>query len=183
MRRVLAIAFVLLVLSACASTERPEGIVERWLLALNQGAAGRAGRYADPPTSRSILPGYATSDPGRLEIVEVGSAERTACSWEVPFRVERVDGREIRGVAISQLCPTASAKPIAAIELRDIPDGVFPSDGGSSFGSDRAVVWAIAVALGLGILFLGEGLMRLTRRTVVSSDASRVGSRRGGDDA
>jgi hypothetical protein len=36
-----ALAFVVLVLPACASTERPEGLVERWLVSLNQGAAGR----------------------------------------------------------------------------------------------------------------------------------------------
>ena len=107
----LALIGVILALPACGGRSRPEGVVERWLLALNQGAAGTAGRYADPPTSRLILPGYAASDPGRLEIVEVGAAQRTECSWDVPFRVVRVDGREIRGFAIIDNCPTAYPKP------------------------------------------------------------------------
>lgn len=180
-RGVLAAALLLLVLPGCASRERPEGIVERWLLALNQGTAGRAGRYADPPTSRLILPGYAASDPGRLDIVEVGAAQRTECSWDVPFRVVRVDGREIRGFAIIDICPTASPKPIAAVELQDVPNGVFPSEGGPSVGTDRPVMWVIAFVIGLGILFFGEGLMRLAGRTVIGSSASRVGTPGGGD--
>jgi hypothetical protein len=93
----------------------------------------------------------------------------------------RVDGREIRGFAIIDTCPTAYPKPIAAVELRDVPDAVFPSEGGPSVGSDRPVMWAIALAIGLGILFIGEGLMRLVGRTVIGSSASRVGTPRGGD--
>ena len=175
------LVFLLLGLTSCAGRERPEGIVERWLLALNQGAAGDAGRYADPPTSRLILPGYAASDPGRLDIAEVGAAVRKQCSWDVPFRVVRVDGREIRGFAIIDTCPTASPKPIAAVELRDVPNGLFPSEGGPSVGTDRPAMWAIALAVGVGILFIGEGLMRLAGRTVIGSSASRVGTPGGGD--
>jgi hypothetical protein len=182
-RATLIALMVVLSLPACGQRSRPEGLVERWLLALNQGAAGRAGRFAGPATSRLILPGYANADPGRLDVIEVGAAERIHCAFEVPFRVVDVDAHETRMFAVIDRCPSASLTPIAGVERRQVPLGVFPSEGGPSFGTDRAVVWAIAVALGLGILFLGDGLMRLTRRTVISSDASGVGSRRGGDDA
>ena len=184
MKRPALAALMIIALASCASQEqRPEGVVERWLLALNQGAAGRAGRYADPQTSRLILPGYATADPSRLDVIEVGTAERTHCAFDVPFRVVDVEGHETRMFAVIDLCPTASPTPIAGVERRAVPPGVFPSEGGSSFGTDRAVVWSIAVAIGLGILFLAEVVMKLVRRAApaISSQASGVGSERGGD--
>jgi len=63
-RRFWALAFVVLVLPACASTERPEGLVERWLVSLNQGAAGRPEEYAADDLSEQILPSFRTADPG-----------------------------------------------------------------------------------------------------------------------
>ncbi len=184
MRRPIFVTVLLMIaLSACGDRSRPEGTVERWLLALNQGAAGEPGRFASDQTSDQVLPHRGSMEPGRLDVIEVGAAERTRCSFDVPFRVVDLDGHETRMFAILQRCPTAFPKPIAAVERRDVPHGVFPSEGGSSFGTDRAVVWALAAAIGLGILFLGEGLMRLTRRTVISRHASGVGSPRGGDDA
>jgi hypothetical protein len=183
-RRALIVAVLVgLMLPGCSSQERPEGIVERWLLALNQGAAGRAGRFAAPTTSRLIVPGYATADPGRLDVIEVGTAERTRCSFDVPFRVVDVDGHETRMFAVIDLCPTASPTPIAGVERREVPPGVFPSEGGSSFGTDRAVVWSIAAAIGLAILLIAEVVMKLVRGAapVISSPPSGVGSERGGD--
>jgi hypothetical protein len=94
-----------------------------------------------------------------------------------------VGGHETRMFAVIDLCPTASPTPIAGVERREVPPGVFPSEGGSSFGTDRAVVWSVAVAIGLGILLMAEVVMKLVRGTapVISSPASRVGTERGGD--
>jgi len=164
-RTVLLALLLVVALSSCGDRSRLEGVVERWLLALNQGAAGRAGRYADPPTSRLILPGYAKADPGRLDAVEVGAAQKKDCSWEVPFRVVRIDGQEIRGFAIIRTCPTAPILPVSSVDLRPVPQGVFPSEGGPSVGTDYPAVWGFAVAIGLGILFIAEVAMRLLRRT------------------
>jgi hypothetical protein len=181
-RRVLAVAFVLLVLSACASTERPEGIVERWLLALNQGAAGEPGLYAPAQVSDAVLPGWEELDSGGFDVIEVGNASSimNVCDEGriVPFRVVPLDGEEVSDAA----CVVAS-RVVRLAEFSDLPARIFPSGGGPAIFEDRTSGWLIAVAIGLGILFLGEGLMRLTRRSVVSSDASGVGSRRGGDDA
>lgn len=182
-RTLLLVLLLILTLPSCDDRSRPEGIVERWLLALNQGAAGRAGRYADPPTSRLILPGYAKADPGRLDVVEVGMAERKDCSWDVPFRVIRLDGQTIRGFAIIRSCPTALIVPVSSVDLRPVPEGVFPSEGGPSVETERPGLWAIAVAIGLALLVVAEVLMRLVRRgaAVISSPDPGVGSERGGD--
>jgi hypothetical protein len=71
---IIAAALATLALSACAGQERPEGIVERWLLALNQGAAGEPDRYAPNAASEEILPGWEHLDPGELDVVEVARA-------------------------------------------------------------------------------------------------------------
>jgi hypothetical protein len=47
--------------SCAAQAQRPEGIVERWLVSLNQGAAGRPDLYAPDEVSELVLPGSSTS--------------------------------------------------------------------------------------------------------------------------
>ena len=166
MRRTVVLAFVLLfALPGCEGRSRPEGVVERWLLAINQGAAGRAGRYATPQTSRLILPGFSLADPGELDVVEVGEARRTECATEVPFRVVRLDGEEITGYASLADCPTAPITPIASVRLGPVPDDVFPSGGGSAFGTDRPAAWLVALLVGVGITLVGVALMELVHRT------------------
>ena len=165
-RRVLAAALLLLMLMlpGCSSQERPEGIVERWLLALNQGAAGEPERYTSDLYSERVLPDWSSKEPGQLDVIEVGPATRTGCSRVVPFRVVRLDGDEIRGFATFQLCPTAFPKPIGIVEFGGVPVGTFPSEGGSPVGTDRPVIWVIAGASGVVLLAVGEMLMRLARR-------------------
>jgi len=164
-RRVLLVTLIALMATpGCGDRIRPEGLVERWLLALDQGAAGNAGRYAEAPTSRKILPGYTNAEPGQLDVVEVGDAIRTECSWEVPFRVVRTDERELSGFAIIPTCATAPIRPILDVEFGVVPEGSFPSEGATSFGSDRALVWVVAIGIGLGLVIVGEALMRLVRR-------------------
>ena len=73
MRRALLVAVVALVAltSACSSEQRPEGITERWLLSLNQGAAGRPDRYAPDEVSEQVVPGWHDLDPGFLDVITV----------------------------------------------------------------------------------------------------------------
>jgi len=166
-RRTLPIALALLLaLPACGDRQRAEGIVERWLLAINQGAAGRAGRYATPQSSRLILPRYSVADPGELDLIEVGEGRSTECAYRVPFRVVRVDGEEITGDATFALCPTAPITPIAGVELGPVPEGTFPSEGGgSAFGTDRPAAWLVSLLVGIGIALAGVGLMEVVRRS------------------
>lgn len=166
MRRVvIAAVLAALAFSACASQERPEGIVERWLLALNQGAAGEPDRYAPIAASDEVLPGWQHLDPGELDVVEVampGTPREEACAagtrFVVPFRVVRVDGSQLRSGAC-----------VAGARVTQLTDGVgsadplFPSEGGSPIRGESAGVWGIAIGLGVALVVASEGLMRLVR--------------------
>ncbi|MCD6021440.1 MAG: hypothetical protein K0R20_1150 [Actinomycetia bacterium] len=165
MRRVVvAAALTTLVFSACASQERPEGIVERWLLALNQGAAGEPDRYAPNAASEEVLPGWEHLDPGELDVVEVARAGRTqgdACDGVtrvVGFRVVRLDGSQFRSVACVR-----GARVTQLTNRVGSTDLIFPSEGGAPIRDERAGVWGIAIGVGVALVIVGEGLMRLVR--------------------
>lgn len=166
MRRVvLAAVLTTLAFSACASQERPEGIVERWLLALNQGAAGEPDRYAPNAASEEVLPGWEHLDPGELDVVEVaraGTPREHACAagtrFVVPFRVVRVDGSQLRSGAC-----VAGARVTQLSNRAGSADPLFPSEGGPPIQGERAGVWGIALGVGVALVIVGEGLMRLVR--------------------
>jgi hypothetical protein len=61
----LAFTIVILAASSCAAQEHPEGIVERWLLALNQGSAGEPLRYADADVTDALVPEWRSAAPAR----------------------------------------------------------------------------------------------------------------------
>jgi hypothetical protein len=130
-RVVIAAVLTTLACSACASQERPEGIVERWLLALNQGAAGEPDRYASDAASEEVLPGWEQLDPGELDVVEVaraGTPREGTCAegtWFVPFRVVRLDGSQLRSVAC-----VAGARVTQLTERIGSADPIFPSEAG-----------------------------------------------------
>ena len=159
-----AVLLTLVFFSACASQERPEGIVERWLLALDQGAAGEPDRYAPNAVSDEVLPGWEHLDPGELDVVEVaraGTPQPDACEGGtrfVPFQVVRLDGSRFRS--------TACVSGNRVTQLTDrvgFTDATFPSEGGPPIRDDRAGVWGIAIGVGIALVILGEGLMRLVR--------------------
>jgi hypothetical protein len=175
MRRALVFGILLVTLAACTDRVRWEGHVERWLLSLNQGAAGQADRFAHEELSDRILPNAATGEPGRLDVIEVGSARRAACSFRVPFRVVRIDGVALEGFAVIQTCPTIPAHDIVDVELRSLPARTFPSEGGSAFRNTTALAWAAAIGIALGLVLLAELAMRLVHRRRVSPSEPRVG--------
>ena len=156
------VALVLLALASCSSQEqRPEGVVERWLLALNQGSAGQPGRYAPSEVSEAVLPGWENLDPGEFDVIEVGSSNAIGATCEgeiVPFRVVPIEGHELRDAA----CVVRSR--IAELtSIRGISGPVFPSEGGPAMAEDLSAPWLIAAGIGLLILLVAEGLMRLVR--------------------
>lgn len=166
MRRVvIAAALATMALSACAGQERPEGIVERWLLALNQGAAGEPDRYAPSAASEEVLPGWEHLDPGELDVVEVaraGTPRGDTCAEGtsfVPFRVVRLDGSQLRSAAC-----VASARVTQLTDRVGSTDPLFPSEGGPPIQDERAGVWGIAIGVGVGLVLVGEALMRVARR-------------------
>ena len=76
----------------------------------------------------------------------------------VPFRVVPLDGEEVSDAA----CVVGS-KITRLAELNDLPTRVFPSGGGPGIAEDRVSDRLIALAIGLALVIVGEGLMRLVR--------------------
>ena len=106
MKRALLVAVVALVAltSACSSEQRPEGITERWLLSLNQGAAGQPDRYAPDEVSEQVVPGWHDLDPGFLDVITVEPQVHSRSAGPVPgafvpFRLVTNDGGRIDGLA------------------------------------------------------------------------------------
>lgn len=163
MRRALALGLLALaLLPACAGADRPEGVVERWLASLNQGAAGRPERSAPDEVSEAVVPGWRGRDPGELDVIEVGRGRRvSADAAEVPFRVVRLDGAELERTAIVRRGPDGwrieRLEPARA-------DLLLPSEGGPPIAAAGTPWWlgalAVALAFGLG----AEALMALVHR-------------------
>ncbi len=169
MKRVaIAGAVLLVLLPACAAKERPEGIVERWLLSLNQGAAGRPGRYAPADLSRQLVPGWDRLDPGRLDTIEVGEAAPapgTSGASLVPFRIVDVDGGQVAGVAT---VAAAIPRRVTAVELNPAPPGLEAPRGGSTVERISARDWLAALGVAAILSLLAVGVVVLVRRTAPS---------------
>jgi hypothetical protein len=182
--RRLAVGAVLLLalLPACGGTDRPEGVVERWLISLNQGVAGRPGRYAPSEISNQILPGWQGCDPGALDLTEVGRGVRVANSGPGPANpgsTEAVPYRVVFASSIDSLCghtvrPTGLLLGVANLsrssgEWRLVsvypqpPGRVFrvPSQGGQRVGGATAGEWLAGIGIGIGLALLVVGLMKL----------------------
>ena len=158
----LALAFLTLVLPACANTERPEGIVERWLLSLNQGAAGRPERYAPDELSDAVLHDWAGQEPGQLDEIEVGDADGLGDgTFSVPFRVVNIDGAVATAFAILE--PTAEGLRIVRAQSPDLGPG--PHEDFAVGSSDSMPIGWWFAALGVGALLTAftAGLMGLVR--------------------
>ncbi|MGH2640459.1 MAG: hypothetical protein ACRDGO_02035 [Actinomycetota bacterium] len=174
MRRVLTTAVLAtLAFSACASQERPEGIVERWLLALNQGSAGEPGRFAPESLSQTILPGWSRADPGHFDVIEVSPAAVRSCSDAVAgdsceaqgrrafvrFNLETTEGA-VFSFEVTLVEHGGTWNPIA-LEPNDDPM-VLRNTGWLS--KVKPSSWLAAIGIGFGLVLAGEGLMRLARR-------------------
>jgi hypothetical protein len=170
-RRILLVGLVLLGLPSCAAPERPEGIVERWLLALNQGSAGEPLRYADRGVSDAILPGWRSADPAAFDVIEVGRARPcgyrgpAACEAAVPFRAVLADGREIRFDALVGVDRRDGAVVPSRVFALTGPAGglTLPSEGGPPIGVAGGPAWLAALGIGLAIALVAEVVMRLVR--------------------
>lgn len=165
-RLVLALAFLALVIPACStSEERPEGLVERWLLSLNQGEAGRPDEYAGDDLSEQILPGYASAEPGELDVIEVGTADvdDSGLSARVRIRVVRLDGTEIDAVVRIDRLDGGDGWYIEDLEPASADAPPLPSEGGPSIGAADAPAWLAALGIAGLLIALTAGLMALVR--------------------
>ncbi|MGH2635676.1 MAG: hypothetical protein ACRDHU_05975 [Actinomycetota bacterium] len=159
-----ALALAALTVPVCAAAERPEGIVERWLISLNQGAAGDPGSYAPARLSERVLPGWSNLEPGELDVIEVGlgrATGRASVPWfaEVPFRVVTIDGKETIGVAF---VARPGARPaIKGIETGRNPGVPLPSDGGPPLDRGEGRAWVAAFGVAALLILLTIAVMRL----------------------
>ena len=161
MRRAPLIAVVALVAltAACSSEERPEGITERWLLSLNQGAAGQPERYAPDEVSEQVVPGWHDLDPGFLDVITVEPALfiRGAIPGSlVPFHLVTKDGDEIDGTARLQQIGDS-------LRITQVGLGIAPTEGGSPFGAGLPG-WPIALGVGALLTLAALGLLTIVRR-------------------
>ena len=175
MKRLWATAAVALVLlAACGGTDRPEGVVERWLISLNQGKAGEPERYAPEALSQRILPNWRDRDPGDLDVIEVGTGRalrhgfgiakgRSVPAVLVPYRVERSSGVKLDGEAV--MGRESGDWRIVAIGSREASLRV-PSEGGQHIGNASAATWGIALGISAALVLLVALVMALMPRPV-----------------
>jgi hypothetical protein len=171
-RRTLAVAAVLVaVLSACSTTDRPEGVVERWLISLNNGGAGEPQKYAPDALSDRILP--TPREPNDLDVIEVGRGRIEGDTALVPYRVEVLDGPRFDGVA--RLQRTAQGWTVVALQAKD-PALAVPSEGGRHVGGASTSLWVVALALALALCLLSAGLMAMLggREKTAAADSGTV---------
>jgi hypothetical protein len=163
-----------LLLPSCAGTDRPEGVVERWLIALNQGSAGRPSQYAPEALSQQILPHWASRDPGDIDTIEVGKAVSVQMSYidhrlplntraaEVPYRVVlKKGGIKMEGVA--EMVSVKSNWQIVGI-LPPAPLLKLPSEGGPRIGSASLALWLGSLGVALILTLITIGLMATVGR-------------------
>lgn len=169
MRRNVRVSLVIvlgaILAGSCAEeTERPEGIVERWLVSLNQGAAGRPDRYAPDEVSERVLPGWRDLEPGELDEIEIGADRGTRMCEEhcadVPFRITDLDGDVTEGVAhIDSISGTGSR--VTSVDLGRA--GLAANDGAWSTTGASATAWSLAIAAAVILAVLAVMGVRLIR--------------------
>lgn len=164
MRRALVFLLALVALSACATSERPEGIVERWLISLNQGTAGDPGAYAADELSQTVLPDWDALEPGQLDVIEVGRARKLPDGTVlVPFQVHSLDDGVV-GVARAFAVVEREAGSLRVVRFLPPPDtgpGADPDFAIAAGTSASAPAWFAAVALAGLLIVVTIGLMRL----------------------
>jgi hypothetical protein len=175
-RRLFPVAAVAVVLLAsCGGTDRPEGVVERWLVSLNQGKAGEPDTYAPEHLSQRILPHWETRDPGDLDTIEVGKGRAAQglappgvaapTFIEVPLRVERTTGVKIDGLAVVHRNADGDWR-VQSLTLGRSGLRV-PSEGGAAIGGASAVAWLAALGISALLMLLVGFVMRLTPKPAV----------------
>jgi hypothetical protein len=154
---VLGLAALAFALPACSSTNRPEGVVERWLLSLNQGKAGRPDQYAPRALSDRILPNYPEHDPGDLDVLEVGRGQEQGSTAHVPYKVTRLNGPTLTGLADLEL--SEGSWRVVSLSPVD-PSLEVPSEGGKRIGSPSAWLWLVGLAVAALLVLATFVLMR-----------------------
>lgn len=153
-------AALLIVLAACANVDRPEGVVERWLKAINQGEIGEPEKYASPALSDEILADR--KEPDGLDVIEVGRGEETGDRARVPYRIERAEGTKLNGVA--ELERSGGEWRVVALRPAE-PSLRVATEGGDRIGKASYLAWVATVGTAIALVGITLALMTLVRRT------------------
>jgi hypothetical protein len=168
-------------LAACGHTDRPEGVVERWLVSLNQGSAGRPNQFADRAVSEQILPGWQACDPGALDVIEVGiggmfpvqEGQAALAPYRVRYADDAVDlcGHPVRGAGPADGFAELLRRPAgdwSVVRLLERKAGdetlPLPSSGGPPLADAPEEIWLASVLGGLALCALVALLMAATPR-------------------
>ena len=158
-RGLLLFALAALLLPACGGTDRPEGVVERWLISLNQGKAGQPEKYAPLRLSERVLPHWASRDPGDLDLIEVGRGRTDADDrYLVPFRVKRLDGTELSGVVMGSPIDIEGTWRVEDLLPPD-PSLPVPSKGGQRVGDAEPSIWLASAGVAALLVLVSVLLM------------------------
>jgi hypothetical protein len=159
--------------SSRATTTSSEGVVDRWLLALNQGSAAKPGRHAPESLSQTILPDWSRAEPGHFDVIEVQPAAVRSCAdavagdsceprgrmASVPFNLETTEGAVFSfEVTLVEHEGTWNA---IALEPNDHPMTLRVPGWPSTIESSS---WLVAIAVGFAVAAAATALMRLVRR-------------------
>jgi len=170
-RALFVLTMAALLLAACGGTDRPEGVVERWLVSLNQGKAGEPEKYAPDELSQRILPTWKNREPGELDVIEVGKGRRFAPPGRmlppgerhiVPFRVVRTEGNEITGT-VQLVRPHAGPWQVEDLLSTDRELRV-PSEGGDRIGHASTGAWLAGAGIAVALILLSVLLMSTVGR-------------------
>lgn len=156
MRRLLLIAATLsLLLSGCGA-DRPEGIVERWLVSLNQGEIGEPERHAEPSVTLEIAPAERTEE--IFDVIEVGNGVTEDGEATVPYRLVTTQGEQMLGTA--GLERVSGRWRVVEIGPPD-PELLVPSQGGSPIGRASTTIWLGSLGLAVVLTILSAMAMEL----------------------
>jgi hypothetical protein len=160
MRR-LSIVLAVALLVACASSERPEGIVERWIVSMNQGIAGEPWRWAFDGATVATSPTWDTDEPGSIDSFSLGSARAEGDRFVVPFSIERLDGTVISGDAI--MGNRSLADGTSRLGVIEVHLGAPEGETGRWQEGAPGSAWPIAAGLGILVAVLSAAGVRLVR--------------------
>jgi hypothetical protein len=155
-RAIVLACLALVALAGCSQPPRPEGVVQRWLVSLNQGVAGQPDRWADAGVTTTVAPWW-PAEPDHIDAMDVGAATGNT----VPFRIETTDGTITTGIATVGTRPTSNgtAPYVASVSLGDVP--VEAHKLGELSGAELAAAAGVGIVLAIAAV----GVLTLVRRS------------------
>ena len=150
MRRLIGLAGVaMILLAACGGTDRPEGAVENWLIALNQGKSAPGNeqiRIHDSGVSKAeALVPYRIEYASDLSSCE--TTEHATAPKEGTAVVRRAEG----GWRVTSLQTRSTTGAL-----------LVPSEGGEAIGTAPASAWLAALGISVLLMVLVALLIGLT---------------------